>query len=106
MIRYGYRAEELSQAAAGLGQLLGTPFRPHESSFLGGDYYRAEVAEGEILLQQNLDILDDESFDRNWPTKWVILSFNGLDDSAWSFYTTKLKALEVSGEIQLLHKGS
>lgn len=48
-------------------------FALHNSSFYGGDYLLAEVEEGSIHVQPNLDFLDNEPFDEGWPSDSYLL---------------------------------
>jgi hypothetical protein len=97
MIAFGINASEneVEKTAAALASVLGLPFKPHESSFRGGDYYRAEAAHGTVFLQSNRD--DDakggEPFAEDWPLDRLILCFDGADDEAWNPNIEKLLTL-------------
>ena len=96
MLKYGLRSLSLQEAAASVSDLLGVSFELHDSSFLGGDYFRAEVPEGTIYVQPNLDPLDDEPFEASWPPDQFLLCFAGLEDEQWARYTKLLAPLESS----------
>ena len=102
MLKYGLRSKSLQQAAATAGGLLKVRFDLHDSSFLGGDYFRAEAPEGTIYIQRNLDVLDNEPFEGSWPSDQFLLNFAGLDDEKWEPYTKLLAPLEGSQTIVFL----
>jgi hypothetical protein len=104
MPTYGLRSPNLQEAAVSISKVLGVSFELHDSSFYGGDYFRAEVAEGTIYIQPNLDILDDEPFEASWPSDQFLLSFDGLDDDSWARYTQQLAQLEASHDVVFLKR--
>jgi hypothetical protein len=73
-------------AAKAIGRVLNVEFRPHESSFYGGAYCRAETPQGTMLIQPNLDQLDDEPFEKNWQTDHALLYLEGPKDDAGAPY--------------------
>jgi hypothetical protein len=104
MLTYGLRATSIQDAAASIGKLLGVSFELHDSSFYGGDYFLAEVPEGTIYIQPNLDILDDEPFEDSWPLDQFLLGFDGSDDDRWTQYTQQLAPLEASQDLVFLKR--
>jgi hypothetical protein len=69
MLRFGFTSTLLKQATQNLEMLLNVHFELHENEFRGGDYYRAELPYGALLVQINYDLLDKEPFDKDWPEK-------------------------------------
>jgi hypothetical protein len=104
MLRYGLRSKSLRDAAVSLSELFGVQFELHDSSFRGGDYFRADVTPGTIYVQSNLDILDDEPFEAAWPSDQFLLSFAGLNDDEWQPYTKLLAELEGSMDVVLIKR--
>ena len=96
MLKYGLRSQSLQNAAASISELLNVRFELHDSSFRGGDYFRADVPEGTIYIQPNYDVLDDEPFEASWPSDQFLLCFAGLEDDKWARYTKLLAPLESS----------
>jgi len=94
----------LEQAAASVGKLLGVTFELHDSSFFGGDYFRAEAAEGTIYVQPNYDALDDEPFEASWPPDQFLLCFDGPEDEKWGAYIQLLSSLESSHDAVFLKR--
>jgi len=104
MLKYGFRSLSLELAAEQVSKLLGLAFRPHSSSYRGGDYFRVEVSEGAVYLQRNFDVLDDEAFESSWPSDQFLLVFDGLDDEKWMPYTRLLAAVEADGTATFLKR--
>jgi hypothetical protein len=104
MLKYGLRSQSLQQAAALVGELVGVRFELHDSSFRGGDYFRAEVPEGTIYVQPNYDVLDNEPFEVSWPPDQFLLCFSGLEDDRWASYTKLLAPLESSQTVVFLKR--
>jgi hypothetical protein len=99
MIKFGIESRDLDSAALEIGGALGVSFCPHESDFLGGSYGRVDLAHGVIILQRNLDVLDNEPFEQNWPSDQLLLCMDGLRDEAWAPYIDslrKIRSIEVS----------
>jgi hypothetical protein len=86
MIRIGIDSIDLDPAASAIGQALKVEFQQRESSFRGGDYCRAEVREGSLIIQRNSDALDEEPFEASWPADKLVLYLDGLSDDAWQPY--------------------
>lgn len=99
MIRYGVRKVSVGDAVVLLAPLLGITFELHDSSFYGGDYYLAEVTEGKVYVQPNLDLLDDEPFEHEWPVGQCLLSFDAVKDDVWDHHRALLAPLEVAGVV-------
>jgi hypothetical protein len=92
MIKFGIKSNDLESAARSIEAALGTELFPHESSFRGGDYFRAEILNGTMLLQNNRDVLDGEPFEDSWPTDQFVLYLAGADDLVWEPYVEALRA--------------
>jgi hypothetical protein len=101
MLKYGLPSKNLHQAAVSVSEMLNIRFELHDSSFRGGEYFRAEVPEGTIYVQPNYDALDNEPFEASWPSDQLLLCFDGLDDKKWEPYTKILAHLETSGIVFL-----
>lgn len=104
MVKYGLQSKTLGDAAKLIGGALQVMFELHSSSYRGGDYYLSKVAEGKIIIQSNLDILDREPFESAWPANQLLLCFDGLDDEKWTRFTELLCPLEASGAIALIKR--
>lgn len=104
MFTYGVRLQTLKEATAVVAEVLGVSFELHDSSFRGGDYFLADVPEGTIYIQSNLDILDDELFEESWPRDQHLLYFDGLDDDNWTRWVKLLTPLEASEVVVFLRR--
>ena len=83
MIKVGINSTDLGLVARVLGSALDVEFVAHESDYRGGNYYRAQAAEGTLLLQTNYDLIDDETFESARPERAVVLYLDGPQDSKW-----------------------
>ncbi|MGE0406804.1 MAG: hypothetical protein AB7O65_10925 [Candidatus Korobacteraceae bacterium] len=92
MLMYGLRSKSLEQAAAIVSLLLGVTFELHDSLFLGGDYFLAEMQEGTICIQPNYDAFHNETFQVSWPSDQFLLCFDGPVDAHWESYTLLLSS--------------
>jgi hypothetical protein len=92
MIKFGFNSSDLAPLAQQLEALLGIRCEAHESDFHGGEYYRAECAQGTVRLLVNYDPVDREVFEADWPEKRAILYLDGTDDSAWTAVVERLRA--------------
>jgi hypothetical protein len=90
MLRFGFTSTQLTHVTQHLETLFNVHFELHESDWRGGDYYRAELPYGEILVQNNYDLMDKEPFEEDWPEKRVIVYLDGGDDKDWSVLVEKL----------------
>ena len=103
MIKFGINSNDLKSAASTIGAALKVEFCLHESSFRGGDYYRAETPSGTMFLQNNRDVLDNEPFEANWPMDQLVLYFDGADDDVWE---PNAEVLRVTREPQVTQLSS
>jgi hypothetical protein len=83
MIILGFPSTDVDLLARQLETLLGVQFEDRESSYRGGAYCYAMFPQGQLYLQTNFDLLDDEPFEENWPEKQAILYLCGPDNRAW-----------------------
>ena len=95
MITFGINSNDLKKTAPILAAALDIPFRPHESCFRGGDYYRAETVHGTVSLQNNCDAdaASEVPFEDDWPRDRLILYCDGLNDEAWRPFVKRVLAL-------------
>jgi len=93
MIAFGIDSIDLDNAASAIRRALQLEFRPHESDFNGGPYCRAETTEGVITIQRNLDVLDNEPFEANWPSDRLVLYMDGASEDGWRSFIDALRAL-------------
>ena len=93
VIVYGIDSPDLESTAPVIGNALGLAFRPHESDFCGGNYYRHESERGLVLLQNNLDMLDGTAFEEGWPTDRLILCLDGVDEAVSNEFSERLQTL-------------
>lgn len=58
---YGFKGQSLEKARDYIEVALGIKFKLHDSSYLGGDYYRSGTQTGEhYILRRNWDIVQNE----------------------------------------------
>jgi len=102
-LTFGISAQEkeLHSTAEILSEVLKVKFVRHDSSFYGGDYYLAEVPEGEIYLQSNFDYLHDDDFEPEWPRDHLILYLAGEDDQSLDKAAESLKTTQQIGVVRL-----
>jgi hypothetical protein len=104
MITFGLTYTDIRHASSEIAAALGLNFAAHESSFRGGDYYRAEMQEGWIYVQSNLDVLDNTAFESEWPIEQILLILDGpIDD--WKDVRKKVSLLESRHVARLLRTG-
>jgi hypothetical protein len=61
---YGFNKGDIQTLAAELGAHLNVSFAPHDSSYRGGEYFRASGRNKEdFILQQNFDALKNAADD-------------------------------------------
>jgi hypothetical protein len=104
VLRYGIRSQDLKEAVALVADAFGVGFALHNSSYRGGDYCVAEVGEGSIYVQPNLDLLDNEPFDENWPPDHHLLCLAGHDDDKWAPYARLLRPVEDSQQVVFMKR--
>lgn len=58
---YGTLCEDIEQVKRAVEAALDCTLQRHESAYVSGDYYRAQLASGEsLILKSNIDPLDGE----------------------------------------------
>lgn len=67
------------EAAAAVGDALGVRLEPHDSSYFGGDYYRASHDLDEVILLENFMDDDDEPFFLTQPVGATCLRVSGFE---------------------------
>ena len=92
----GAKEQELDAVAEILAEIFEVKFDQRESSFRGGDYCWAESPEGELILQHNRELPEDEPFESGWPIDQLILYIDGEDDYSWQ---NGIHALETTQRI-------
>jgi len=79
---FGSTSDDLPRLARELSARLGVTFELHDSSFRGGDYYRARTERGEMILQNNHDAFNDELAEASWPGMKSLLYVDISDETA------------------------
>ena len=65
---YGSTSRDLEKVKTAVEDALGCRLEPHESTYHGGDYYRAELISGEsIVVQENVDPFDGKPAETKFP---------------------------------------
>lgn len=96
IMTFGIDSKDLDLAARVIGEALGVTFMPHDSDSRGGDYCRATTSSVAILVQWNLDVLDDEPFEADWPVDKLIMYFDHLPPEELEMYTGRIRRLDSS----------
>lgn len=79
---YGLIDKDLEAARRLIEQVLGIRFEGHDSSYLGGVYYRYGAFNAEhFVLHQNLDIVDNEPIEPSYSAYPLLLYVNKTDRS-------------------------
>ena len=65
---YGFQVEDIEVARHLVESVLGIKLDAHESLYQGGDYYRKELGDAELILQPNKDLLwqDVDPLEDRW----------------------------------------
>ncbi len=96
MLTYGFDIGDLEEIRDRIEKVLKVQFRKHDSSFLGGDYYRSKgTDEEEMILFRNWDPVDKEPIQEPGACK-AILRIERIDDAA--------RAREVDAQLRKLFK--
>lgn len=75
---YGFARDDLDAIRESVEDALGIRFAPHESSFIG-DYYLYEHDGECFTLRPNIDPIDNEPFERDFPTIGSLLFVERTD---------------------------
>lgn len=79
---YGFKDAHLEVAQAAVEQALTIKFNPHESLYLGGEYYRfGNVGEEEFILQKNFNSFEQEWTEAEFQEMSVLLYVNATKRS-------------------------
>jgi hypothetical protein len=93
MVALGINSSDPGEVAPLIAATLKVLFVPHESSFRGGKFQRAETSHGTIILQCNRDgSAEGEPFEKSWPIDRLVLYFDGLNDTNWEPYINALSS--------------
>lgn len=72
---YGFQLDDLEYARAATESALKVEMVPHDSLYLG-EYYLGQMGEAEIQIRRNLDPLDGELSEREFPNMRILLYVN------------------------------
>lgn len=92
---YGFRHEDLEAARRAVEQALGIRLIAHESSYIG-DYYKLDtMGEESLELRRNIDPLDNEPAELEFPDIGVLLYIHGTERAKEleQMLTTKIPGL-------------
>lgn len=74
---YGFTQNDINTIRILVEKAVGILFEAHNSSYLGGNYYRCGVVDSEhFILQQNLDLVDNEPIEPEYSEFPVLLYVN------------------------------
>lgn len=95
---YGWRSMPLQRGAALLAAATGATFDLHDSSYLGGDYYRAAGPKGErMTVQDNFEDEDGCLHEPDFPEHKTLVYITGRDTwgPSWNLDIEGLELLRV-----------
>ncbi len=78
---YVYEGGTLAQAAEVVGRVIGLSLELHDSSFYGGDYYRAQRNLDEVIVLENYTEDDGEPFFQAQPVGALCVQVTGFDEA-------------------------
>jgi hypothetical protein len=71
---YGYAIDDIELAKVALEKMLGATLSAHDSLYYGGAYYRyGQRGEDTILLRRNIDPIDNEPAELDFPDLPIIV---------------------------------
>jgi hypothetical protein len=71
---FGSPTTDIAQVRAAVEGLLGCALEEHESAYVEGEYYRADLPDGEsVVVKRNLDPFDQEPLEENFPEYPVLV---------------------------------
>ena len=71
---YGTTSDDIEEAKASVEAALECSLNRHESTYTSGDYYRADLMNGEVVtLKNNIDPFDGKPLETNFPNYFIIL---------------------------------
>ena len=94
---YGFRHWDLEAARVAVEHALNIRLIPHYSSYIG-DYYRLDtIGEESFELRKNIDPLDNEPAEQEFPEIGVLLYVEGTDraEEIEHILTTKIPELRL-----------
>ena len=78
---YIYEGGTAAEAAAVVGEAIGVPLELRNSSYYGGDYYRAGRELDQVILLENYMEDDDEPFFQAQPVGAICVQVIGFAES-------------------------
>ena len=80
---YGSTSTDLEVVKSAVENSLGCKLQCHDSLYHGGDYYRADLLNGEsILVKNNLDPFDGDAVDLKFPGYPILVYVKGTSRTA------------------------
>lgn len=77
---YGLKGDNLEEHLPVIERAIGAKFAAHESSYMGGDYYRlGKVGEESFKLVRNYDSFEQEWFEEDFKDADALLYVNATD---------------------------
>lgn len=74
---YGFQHDDLENARYSIEDALGVTLTPHESLYYGGLYFRlGRLGEEHLILRRNLDLIDNEPEEQEYPEMEIVLYIN------------------------------
>jgi hypothetical protein len=70
---YGFTGSDIDAIRTAIETAAKFKFSAHESSYRGGDYYLLENGEERLTLQRNLDLMEDEPVEPDFPESKTLL---------------------------------
>jgi len=95
---YGFKHDNLEAARIAVEQALGIRLVAHESLYLGGDYYRlGSMREEHFILRRNIDLLDNEPAELEFPEAGILLYVEGTkrSEELEQILTTRIAGLRL-----------
>jgi hypothetical protein len=80
---YGSTSRDLETVKTAVEDALGCRLEPHESTYQGGDYYRADLISGEsIVVKKNIDPFDGKPVETKFPRYPILVYVNHTSRSS------------------------
>jgi hypothetical protein len=95
---YGFSNDNLELVRIEIEQALGLRLAAHESLYHGGDYYRlGSLGQEHFILQRNIDLIDNEPLESEFPEMKVLLYVNETErpEELELLLTTKVTGLQL-----------
>lgn len=71
-------ANSVAEVAAAIGDTVGVPLELHDSSYYGGDYYRAGDGPDQVIVLENYMEDDGQSFFSTLPVGAICVQVSGF----------------------------